>query len=194
MDTNKEVTAVGGTMGLFAKLKEVFSAQKYIFKAMSEMDQKNAAYAAMTQTELEQLSDDELISAALYRIDKKLDLLLGKKKKGTPADWSKQLTNAPKNVYILSYFESDVQTGGLEYFLVRNPNLSKSVSDCFHAIGAYEHQQLCDAFFTIYGYKLNYAERMEHQDKLKEFDRSYQLLPPLEPIFAAYLRANLNDF
>lgn len=179
-------------MGLFSKIKELFSAQKYIFKAMSEMDKRNAAYAAMTQDELARLSDDELISAALYRIDKKLDSILGKKKKGTPAEWAEQLTGAPKTVYILSYFESDVQTGGLDYFLTRNSDLAESIPSCFEEIGAYEHKTLCQSFFSAHGYQLNYAERLEYQEELKKFDASYQSLPALEPIFAAYLRAHLD--
>ena len=181
-------------MGLFSKIKELFSAQKYIFKAMSEMDKRNATYAAMTQDELARLSDDELISAALYRIDKKLDSSLGKKKKGTPTDWSKQLIGAPKIAYILSYFESDVQTGGLDYFLKRNPALAKSIPSCFGEIEAHEHKALCDSFFSAHSCEMNYAERLEYQEELKEFDKSYQALPSLEPIFAAYLRAHLDAF
>ncbi len=181
-------------MGLFAKIKELFSAQKYVFKAMAEMDRKNSVYAKFTTEELGNLSDDELISAALYRTDRKIDDLLGKKKKGAPADWAEHLTGAQRTVYILSYFESDLQTGGLEYFLERNSAFAPTVSECLGEIGALEHRALYDGFLADRGYRMSYSERLEYQDELTAFDANYQALPALEQSFAAYLRANIEQF
>ncbi len=181
-------------MGLISKIKELFSAQKYIFSAMAEMDRQNAAYAAMSQEELAALSDDELISALLYRTDKALDSMLGKKKKGAPADWSTHLTGAPRIAFILSYFESDVQTYGLEYFFKRNGGLADFVTDCMDVIGASQHKQLCQDLFTAHGCQLGFAEILEYQEELRAFDTAYRALPPLEPILAPYLREHLAEF
>lgn len=181
-------------MGLFAKIKELFSAQKYIFKAMAEMDRKNSAYAKLTTEELRELNDDELISATLYRTDRKIEELLGKKKKGTPADWAKSLCGAQRTVYILSYFESDLQTGGLEYFFTQNAELAPTVSECLGEMGASEHRTLYDEFVAKHGCRMSYSERLEYQDELEAFDQSYRDLPPLEQFFAAYLRANIEQF
>ena len=181
-------------MGLLAKIKETFSAQRYIFRALSEMDRQNAAYASMTQTELEALSDNDLISAVLYRTDKKLDTLLGKKKKGSPVDWSAHLSGAPRIAYILFYFESDLQTGGLEYFFRRNGGFAPMVSDCLKAIGAQDHLALCNTFFSAHGHDLRHIALIEYHEEIAEFDRAYAELPPMEPILAPYLRAHLSEF
>lgn len=181
-------------MGLFAKIKEAFSAQKYIFKALTDMDRQNAAYAPMTTAELEALSDNDLISAALYRTDKKLDTLLGKKKKGSPAEWSEHLNGAPRTAYILSYFESDLQTAGLEFFLKRNGGFAPMVSDCLNEIGAQEHLALYREFFSTYGQNLRHAALLEYHEEITLFDQAYAKLPPMEPILAPYLRAHLNEF
>ena len=181
-------------MGLFSKMKEFFSSQKYIFSAMADMDKRNAAYAAMTTEELCTLSDDELVSAVLYRTDRHLDTLLGKKKKGSPAEWAELLTDARRVAFILSYFESDVQTGGLEYFLKRNGGLAPSVSFCLNTIGAAEHQALYDGWISAHGLGLTYSEFLEYQDELSAFDQAYRQLPPMEAAFAPYLRDHLAEF
>ena len=181
-------------MGLFAKIKELFSAQKYIFSAMAEMDRKNSTYINLTTEELGALNDDELISAALYRTDKKIDNILGKKKKGTPADWSEHLTGAQRIVYILSYFESDMQTGGLEYFLERNDALASLVSECLGEIGALEQRALYDEFLADRGYRMNYSERLEYQEELRAFNDRYLALPAMEQFFATYLKTNIEQF
>ena len=181
-------------MGLLAKIKELFSAQKYIFSAMAEMDRKNSAYATLTTEELGGLTDDDLICAALYRTDKKIDEIFGKKKKGTPADWAERLTGACRTVYILSYFESDLQTGGLDYFLTRNGALAPMVSECLGEIGATEHRALYDAFLSDRGYQMSYSERLEYSEKLRAFYDRYVALPALEQAFVAYIRANIEQF
>ena len=181
-------------MGLFAKIKEVFSAQKYVFKAMAEMDRQNARFASMTLEELAALPDNDLISAALYRTDKRLDTLLGKKKKGTPADWSEQLNGAPRTAYVISFFESDLQTGGLEYFLKRDGGFAPMVSDCLKEIGAAEHLSLYNEFFSTYGQNLRHTALIEYHEEIAIFDRAYGELPPMEPILIPYLRAHLSEF
>ncbi len=181
-------------MGLFSFIKELFSAQKYIFSAMAEMDRKNNAYAKLTTEELGGLTDDELISAVLYRTDKKIEEILGKKKKGTPAEWAEHLTGAQRTVYILSYFESDMQTGGLESFLGQNGDLAAAVSECLGEIGANEHRSLYDEFLLSRGYRMSYSERLEYQDELRTFNERYLALPPMEQFFSTYLRGNLEQF
>ena len=181
-------------MGLFAKIKELFSAQKYIFGVMAEMDRKNAAYASMTLPELEQLSDDDLISALLYRTDKKLIDLLGKKKKSKPAELADLLTGAQRTAYILSHFEFDMQTGGLSHFLKCNGALASVVSECLGNIGATEYRALYDEFFSTYGINLRQTALVEYSEEIALFDQSYSQLPPMEPILAPYLRANLSEF
>ena len=64
-------------MGLIQKIKELFSAKRLIEAAMEQLDRENERYAAMTAEELVALSDEELVSAALYRTDLKLDALVG---------------------------------------------------------------------------------------------------------------------
>ncbi len=181
-------------MGLFSFLKELFSAQKYIFSAMAEMDRKNSTYANLSSEQLLSLTDDELISAALYRTDKKIERILGKKKKGTPAEWAEHLTGAQRTVYILSYFESDMQTGGLEYFLEQNEAFASAVPECLEEIGASENRALYDEFLADRSYRMSYSERLEYQDELRTFNNRYLALAPMEPFFAAYLRNNIEQF
>ena len=181
-------------MGLFAKIKEAFSAQRYIFKTLADMDHRNAAYASMTLAELEALTDNDLISAALYRTDKKLDALLGKKKKGSPVEWSEYLSGAPRTAYILSYFESDMQTGGLEYFFRRNGGFAPLISDCLKGINAQDHLALYNDFFSTYGQNLHHIALIEYHEEITLFDQAYAQLPPMEPILAPYLRAHLSEF
>ena len=181
-------------MGLFSFMKELFFAQKYVFKAMAEMDRKNSTYANLTTEELGNLTDDELISAVLYRTDKKIEGILGKKKKGTPADWAEHLSGAQRTVYILSYFESDMQTGGLEFFLEQNGAFASAVSECLNEIGASEHRNLYDEFLSARNYRMSYSERLEYQDELLMFNERYLALTPMEQFFATYLRGNLEQF
>jgi hypothetical protein len=140
------------------------------------------------------LSDDELISAALYRTDLALDALLGKKKKGTPSDWAEQLTGAKKTAYIISYFESDVQTDGLEYFLKRSQGFAPLVSKCLETVGAAEHQTLYDEWCAAHGTALSYGEFLEYQDEITAFNKAYTALPPMERYLAPYLRAHIEEF
>lgn len=181
-------------MGLLGKMKELFSAQKYIFKVMTETDRRNKEYASMTLAELDALPDDDLISAALYRTDRKLDAILGKKKKGTPADWSEQLTGAQRTAYILSFFEYDLQTGGLEYFLKHDGGFAPMVSACLSAVGARDHLTLYNEFFSTYGQNLRQTALVEYGEEIAMFDRAYSALPPIEPILVPYLRAHLSEF
>lgn len=56
-------------MGLIAKIKELFSAERYIQRAMEAMDKEYSRYAELSGEELLALPDDELLSAVLYRIN-----------------------------------------------------------------------------------------------------------------------------
>ena len=191
-------------MGLIAKLKELFSAKRYIIKAMEEQDRKNERFAAMTADELLALPDDDLCPAILYRIDKELDSTLGKRKKGTPAEWAQSLNHAKRVLYTLSYAEADIQNSGVLYFLVGNGGFARFVSDALHEIGAEEHQSLFDQFVTDSGLELSDLPDLSPENdpesqnaalyrKMEAFDRSYRALPALDIPFAHYIREHIAE-
>lgn len=191
-------------MGLIAKLKELFSAKRYIIKAMEEQDRRNERYAAMTAEELSELSDDELCSAVLYRIDKELDTALGKRRKGEPADWAQSLSQPKRVLYTLSYTEADIQNGGVLSFLICNGAFAPFVSDALKEIGAQEHLALFDKFVADTQLDLNHLPDLSPENdpestnaglyrKAEEFDRAYRALPPLDIPFARYIRLHMDD-
>ncbi len=193
-------------MGLFAKIKELFSAKRYVLRVMEKMDKRNAALAALSNEELTALSDGDLCSAILWRIDRTVEASLGiRASKADPLQAIGCLGEAAAIVYTLACWESEMADGGLCHFLTGDcAELAPDVPNAFTAVGAKEHRTHLEAFLTENGISLPcpdihaenefaYAEQKARYP-YEAFDRAYGKLPPLEALIAAYIRENITTF
>ena len=193
-------------MGILGKLKELFSARRYINRVMEEMDRRNEAYAAMSAEELFALSDDDLCSAVLYRIDKIIGATLGKPSLADPAEAILLLGDAQKTVYALACWESELAGGGLCKFLTGGCGaLLPCITAMLERVEAIEHRELLCEFAAAHEMDLlkpsplsavNEFEYAEQRERLPfdTFDRSYRRLPSLEGFIVSYIRANISEF
>ena len=185
-------------MGLIQKIKELFSAKRLIEAAMEQLDRENQRYAAMTAEELASLSDEDLVSAALYRTDLKLDALIGEElKTEETAEWVTLLPKLYRPLYILTEFEGEIMNGGLSQFFANSSGaLTPLVSDALLEVGAAQHHALFSGFLIENGVDVTAPEDFEtdeNENLLEAFDERYYAMPPLEQTLAAYLRANVSE-
>ena len=193
-------------MGLFGKIKELFSAKRYINRVMAEMDRQNERYAAMNEEELALLSDDDLCSAALYRIDQVIAATLGKPSQADPVEAMALLNDSQKTVFVLACWESELAGGGLCQFLTGDcGGLLPYISEMLSRTNAKEHLALLCDFAKANAIDLtrpspytakNEFEYAEQQAKLPfaDFNRAYRRLPSLELFIVNYIRDNLSCF
>lgn len=186
-------------MGLIKKIAELFSAKRYIQKVMEEYDREQARYAAMTKAELAALSDADLLSAAVYRAERRMTEELGEDREGTPADWVRVLPHAAATVYMLSEFEAEMLLGdGLaEFFEDVNRGFAPFVAGALAEIGAEEHRALYESFLDREHVDTAHTESFPSYLTAKAiavFNEGYRALPVLESTLAGYIRANLAEF
>lgn len=193
-------------MGLISKIKELFSAKKYILRVMEEMDRRNAELAALPNEELASLSDGDLCSAILWRIDRAVEDALGiKASKAEPSQAITCIGAEAATVYTLACWESELADGGLCHFLTGECSaLASRVSEDLALVGADGHHACLQSFLSESGITLpdptihaenefEYAEQ-KARHPYDDFDREYGKLVPLESLIAAYIRQHLASF
>ncbi len=186
-------------MGLIKKLAELFSAKRYIQRVMEDYDREQARYAAMSHSELDALSDADLLSAAVYRAERRMNEELGEERDGSPADWVTVLPHSAATVYMLSEFEAEMLLGdGLaEFFEDVNRGFAPCIADALAEIGAEEHRMLYEGFLLRENVDVDHPESFPSYLTAKaitSFNECYRALPVLESLLASYIRANLAEF
>ena len=184
-------------MGLIAKIRELFSAERYILQAMEEQDRQNRQYATLSPAELLELPDAELYSAVLYRMDEAIRA--GLPKKADPADRAKRLELPRRAVYVVSELDWEMQEGGLRAFFLDDTRvLAAQVGESLREIGAQQHLALFEAFVLDHRVNLarprGFAQDPEYDAVIADFDRAYHSLPPLSEIAIGYIRRRPEDF
>lgn len=192
-------------MGLIKKLKELFDARKYIQEAMEKQDRRNAQYATMSQDGLARLSDDDLYTAALYRIDCELRLH-GKNPGGEISVCMSELSHTKRTVYLLSAMDAEAITDGLCWFFVHTCHgLAGELVGCLREVGADRHLSLLEDFSARSQLDLTSLPAFESENSpaflewkarypFDQLDASYAKLPSLEASLIPYIRLHLAEF
>ena len=184
-------------MGLFQKIKELFSAKAYIQRVMEEYDQQQAVYASMSSEELSKLSNEDLLSAVAYRAEKYMTDALGEDRSGTPADWVRVLPCEIATLYALWEFDAEMLLGeGLaEFFEDDNRCFAPIIGDALASIGAEEHRALYESLLSEQQIDVYDTARFPSpatEATVRKFNEQYRALPPLEGYMARYARENIE--
>lgn len=120
-----------------------------------EDDKRRRRYFKLSQEELKALPDDALFDALTARAEAKLI------KAGGFIDGIDSLSDAEKVFYIASYYEMEVNNGGLCQFFVNSSRmLAPRLPDCLREIGADEHAKLFETFVADNGMTLMSCPRL----------------------------------
>lgn len=162
---------------------------------LKEKMEENEERANLHGEELLVLDDDELYETVYMRcVDEYEDEALD------------QIKGAHRVVYILSWFDMEIQNGGLCQFFVNSSSVvAPHVSKCLDTVGAYRHKELWEKFTRDNNIDLNNLDSFmifSHRGYLKQtkrfdfdsFDDAYYDLPPLQAILTEYIRNNINEF
>ena len=185
-------------MGLIAKIKELFSAERYIQRAMEAMDKEYSRYAELSGEELLALPDDELLSAVLYRINARHRESGGKTQ---PHLYERFEDMAPHEQALYAVSELDAvmqEDGGLGIFLLDRDYrfLIPHLSECLREVGAGAHAALFADF--VRDNRVDpvraraFAQNPDNDRAVADFNRAYAGLPSLEAIAVAYIRRNID--
>ncbi len=157
-------------------------------------------YINISVSELEKLDDGELFDALLYRTDAKVD------KYDSVKEGMKTLSYAELVFYVVSYYEIELQNGGLcQYFVNSSRETAPELADCLEAIGATEQKDLFVKFVTdnnidlndLSSFEINSIYEYEAQTKRYPFDdyddASYELEPVSVPLMK-FVREHISEF
>lgn len=171
-----------------------------IYQIIDENDRLEEESWNMTIEDLLALNDEELVSALDMRIMKETDC-------AEPLDCLKILNEEKKIVYVLTYFEQEVENGGLcQFFVNSSRDIAPYVSECLRNVGADKYKKLYENFvaennidlmnltsFIIEDTK-EYEKQCERYDFDKFDDAFYELYEeePLDGFIAKYARIHIE--
>lgn len=165
-----------------------------------EDDKRRRRYLRMSQEELKALPDDALFDALTARTEAKVV------KAGGFIDGVDSLTDAEKVFYVASYYEMEVNNGGLCQFFVNSSRmLAPMLLDCLRKIGADEHAKLFGTFVADNGIDVNelssfavdsyeeYEKRCESYP-FDDFDDKFYELDAITDLLTSYAREHISEF
>lgn len=165
-----------------------------------EDDKRRRRYLRMSQEELKALPDDALFDALTARTEAKVV------KAGGFIDGVDSLTDAEKVFYVASYYEMEVNNGGLCQFFVNSSRmLAPMLLDCLGEIGADEHAKLFGTFVADNGIDVNelpsfavdsyeeYEKRCESYP-FDDFDDKFYELDAITDLLTSYAREHISEF
>lgn len=186
-------------MGFFKTLKSLFRLMKDAPKLAQAIKEQQSAYGAMTTEDLAALSDEELFSAVVVRLESLMDY-------EQPKASFAALSSPQKVVYAVNCLEVEVNNGGLCQFFVNSSRMvAPYISEYLGIIGAEEHKLLFDGFITkncidlndLSSFKIRHVKDFDKQVQrypFDEYDDAFYGLPSLEEPVTAYIRSNLSSF
>ena len=187
-------------MGLFSSIKQAIALRKQLKASFKEQTEKEAAYLQMSNSELSQLSDDELFSAVWARteniVSSKEDLSEG----------FLSLNEKQRIFYAVNYLEMEVNNGGLCQFFVNSSRIvAPFVSEYMGIIGATEHKKLYDTF--VEKHKINTQDLSSFDCEnvevfqsqygrypFDEYDDAFCELEPLQTYLTQFIKENIEEF
>lgn len=181
---------------MFEFLKTIRQASK----AAKEYQKRQEHYLKMPPEALKSLSDSELFEAVLARTEKKVcnyDKLL---------DGLHSLSGPEQVFYITSYYEAEVNNGGLcQFFVNSSREVAPLLSECLDEISASEHRKLFEDFILTNRINVNdlssfvIQDIKEYESQTKrypfdDFDNAFFALTPIQEILPSYIRKHLAAF
>ena len=165
-----------------------------------EDDKRRRQYLKLSQEELKALPEDALFDALTARTEAKLI------KAGGFIDGIDSLSDAEKVFYIASYYEMEVNNGGLCQFFVNSSRmLAPRLLGCLREIGADEHAKLFETFVADNGIDVNglssfavgsyeeYEARCESYP-FDDFDDKFYELDAITDLLTPYAREHISEF
>lgn len=181
---------------MFTFLKTIVQASK----VAKEYQKRQEQYLKLPSEALKSLSDSELFEAVLTRTEKKVcsfDKLM---------DGLHSLSDPEQVFYVTSYYEAEVNNGGLcQFFVNSSREVAPLLSECLDKISASEHRKLFDDFILTNRITLNdlssfvIQDIKEYESQTKrypfdDFDNAFFTLTPIQEILPSYIRMHLTDF
>ena len=185
-------------IGFFKELKK----RKEIKKSIEEHKQNQLRYMEMSSSELNSLTDNELFEAALVRTEEKVDHFEFER----ILDGVSTLSHAEQVFYVTSYYETEVNNGGLCQFFVNSSRIFVPlVADCLDEISAVKHKALFVQFIQDNGIDLNDLssfmidsvkdyEAQTRRYPFDDFDNAFFQLKPIQDLLPSYIRAHISEF
>lgn len=171
-----------------------------IKRSVKDLKKRNKEYLSMMLTELKSLSDAELFDAAFARttakVDKYEDIVAG----------VNSLTGAERTFYVASYYEMEVNNGGLcQFFVNSSRKVAPQLADSLSEIGAVRHKELFESFIEanainihdLSSFVIKNVREYEAQAKrypFDDFDNAFYDLPPIQERLVPYIREHISDF
>ena len=171
-----------------------------LFHSVNDAKKNQKRYLKMSSDELRQLSDEELFNAVLGRTEAKVD------KFDAITDGVKALTGAERVFYVASYYEMEVNNGGLcQFFVNSSREVAPYLAECLGAIGANDHKKLFEDFISDNGidlcnlssFVINDADEFEKQNErfpFDDFDNAFYNLTPIQDLLIPYIREHISEF
>jgi len=187
-------------MNLFNKIKIMIKFRKEFKESIKKSKEKEMLYLSMSNEDMAFLSDDELFAAVLFRTEQKVDSF------DEWEDGINALNNSQKIFYSISWFDLEINNGGLCQFFVNSSRLvAPYVSEYMRVIGANNHKNLFDKFISDNNIDLNNLSSFDIDDVIEyekqteryhfdDFDYAFCNLEPLESYLKKFARENLKDF
>lgn len=169
-------------MGIIKFFKEL--TKQNIVKEIDKLKAQDAAYIIMNVDQLQELSDVELLSAAIARVENKVSSC------SDLASGIRDLSKIQRIVYAVYKLEEEVYSGGLNQFFTNASRAAAPyISESLGKIGAFEHQKLFDDFTGKYKIDLNRPDSFDG-DIFDQYNNTfYDLMPPSD-----YLREYVKEY
>ncbi len=184
---------------MFNFFKVLFNYKKIKKEIKNEIAKRNK-WLVMSNEEFALLPEDELFEAALMRTEKIVD------EYDDIIDGVRALSGAKRIFYVTSYYEMEVNNGGLCQFFVNSsryvaPELSSSLEE----IGAFEHKVLYDKFIQenkidvndLSSFDIDDVDEFEEQTKrypFEQFDDAFLDIKPICEYLTEYVKKNITQF
>lgn len=193
-------------MGLFSKIKELFSAKALILRAIEEQEKKYTALATLPREDLIVLSDADLLGTVNFRIDREIASRFEKPFDFPLSERICDLSSDKQTVYLLSWYNDLMLHGGLFEFLSSEERVfAPRIGDLLTEVNAPEHRTLYEDFFRANALDANdlsafavenaaVSDVWEKQYPFAEFDEAYVRLSDLESILSTYIRDRIDRF
>ena len=193
-------------MGLFSKIKELFSAKALILRAIEEQEKKYTALSELPPEELIALSDADLLGTVNFCIDREIASRFEKPFDFTLSERICDLSSEKQTVYILSWYNDLMLHGGLfEFFSSEDRVFAPRLEELLLEVNAPLHRALYHSFFEANALDPNdlsafaienaaISDAWQKRYPFAEFDEAYVKLPELEALLSAYIRDRIDRF
>ena len=171
-----------------------------VLKMDKEIIKEQKRCLKMSTEELKSLDDDELFTTVLNRLEYKVD------KYGDMIAGIRSLTGVKRVFYVASYYETEVNNGGLcQFFVNSSREFAPELSACLGAIGAEDHKKLFDTFIAdnkinvndLSSFIINDTDEFKAQEKrypFDEFDDAFFALKTIEEYLIDYIKEHISEF